>query len=84
MTYSVMRLPRSEGAGTDIIGFGSGIGDELIGAAGAAPSDERKSRTWGLDDYDVSQGDRDIGRFFKPQVGVRRDHPWMWIIIGQW
>ena len=32
MTYSVMRLPGSEGAGTDIIGFGSGIGDELIGA----------------------------------------------------
>jgi hypothetical protein len=35
---------------------------------------------WSDDDYDVSDGDRTIGRIFMPVAGRPDDRPWMWTI----
>jgi hypothetical protein len=43
---------------------------------------KRSSGSWRPDDYDVSSGDRGIGRIFHAGAGVPADRPWMWTITG--
>lgn len=40
----------------------------------------RRGRWDNPDDYDVVDGDRDIGRIFKSDTGRPDDRPWMWTI----
>jgi hypothetical protein len=43
---------------------------------------KRSSGTWGADDHDVMQGDREIGRIFKPRARRPGASSWVWTITG--
>jgi hypothetical protein len=65
------------------VGGGTPVGGEPIGVPLVLRhASKRSSGTWGPDDYDVLQGDWDIGRIFKARAGVPPDYPWMWTITG--